>query len=153
MKYYIPTLLILLQLFSCSGPKEPEFLRIENLKTEQKSKMDYKVTADFIMFNPNSIGAKLIKTDLDIFVNKVKVGNANQRIYSEVPANAEFTIPVDCTFGIKDIMADQGGSLGGLLNAVLEKKLDLKYEGTIRLKVAGIEFDVPVEYEQEIVIK
>lgn len=153
MKKYFPLLITLISIASCSGPKEPEFLRIENIKTEEKGKFDYQVKADFIMFNPNSIGAKLIKTELEIFANNIKVGVANQRIYSEVPANSEFTIPVDCTFGIKDIMADQGGSLGGLLNAVLEKKIDLKYTGTIRLKVAGVEFDVPVEHEQEVVLK
>ena len=153
MKHRIIYLFLSFSLMACSGPKEPVCERVENIRPVKKGKLEYTLSADIVMSNPNSIGAKLMKTDLDIYVNDVKIGKANQRIFTEVGANEEFKIPVKCTFGLKDILKDQNNSLGGLLNAFAEKKVDLRYEGSVTLKLAGIEFDVPVDYEQEVSLK
>ena len=150
MKTKLACFFISVFLFSCSGPQEPEFERVENIKHVQKGKLEYTLTADIIMSNPNSISAKLMKTDLDILVNEIKVGKANQRLYTEVGANSEFTIPVTCNFSAAEILKDQNNSIGSLLNVLLDKKVDLQYVGSVRLKLAGLEFDVPVDYKQEI---
>ena len=125
-----------------AGVEEPE-TTVEARGSQDASRMS----------NPNSIGAKLMKTDLDIFINDIEVGKANQRLYTEIGPNSEFTIPVKCDFSAKDLLKDQGNTLGGLLNALVENKVDLTYKGTVRLKIAGLEFDVPVDYEQEIKLK
>ena len=150
MKTKLAYVLISVFLFSCSGPQEPEFERVENIKHIQKGKLEYTLTADIIMSNPNPISAKLMKTDLDIFVNEVKVGKVKQRLYTEVGANSEFTIPVKCDFSASEILKNQNNSIGGLLNVLLDKKVDLQYVGSVKLKVAGLEFDVPVDFKQEI---
>jgi LEA14-like dessication related protein len=150
MKIKLVYVLFFVFLFSCSGPKDPEFKRVENIKHVQKGKLEYTLTADIIMSNPNPISAKLMKTDLDIFVNDVKVGKVKQRLYTEVSANSEFTIPVKCEFSAAEILKNQNNSIGSLLNVLLDKKVDLQYVGSVKLKVAGLEFDVPVDYKQEI---
>ena len=153
MKVRITYFLISIFLLSCSGPKEPEFKRVENVLPIKKSKLEYTLTADIIMNNPNPIGAKLMKTDLDILVNNVEVGKAKQRLYTKIDANSEFSIPVSCNFSAKDLLKNQGNSIEGILNAIADNKVDLQYKGTVRLKIAGMEFDVPVNYEQEVKLK
>lgn len=153
MKVKILSFFISVFLLSCSGPKEPEFKRVENIVPVEKSNLEYTLTADIIMSNPNSIGAKLMKTDLDIFINGIEVGKVNQRLFTEIDANSEFTIPVKCDFSARGLLKDQGNTLGGLLNVLVESKVDLLYKGMVRLKLAGLEFDVPVNYEQEIKLK
>ena len=43
--------------------------------------------------------------------------------------------------------------IGGLLNAVLDRKVDLHYAGTATIKIAGISYVVPVAYAEEVQIK
>ena len=75
----------------------------------------------------------------------------NGQVY--VTANADFTVPVNINFPLKKVFESKKGLLKGVLNALIDKKANVKYEGTITLNFLKVDFDVPVDYEGELVIK
>ena len=48
----------------------------------------------------------------------------------------------------KKISKDKSGILGGLLSTLIDKNLTITYEGFVRLRKAGIEFDIEIVGEE-----
>ena len=59
----------------------------------------------------------------------------------------------DSNFPIKKAFSNKKGLLKGVLNALIDKKADVHYEGKITLNFMKVNFDVPVDYDVELVLK
>ncbi|MEL7220678.1 MAG: hypothetical protein AAGJ93_05120, partial [Bacteroidota bacterium] len=74
-----------------------------------------------------------------------------QDVAIDVPANSEFTIPLTFDAAPKDIFEnDRNGVIGGILNAALSRKVDVHYRGEVVMKIAGIPYTLPIDYEEEV---
>ncbi len=145
---------VLLFLGACSGPQEPVFKKVENIRSEMISTGRISISGDALYFNPNTISGTVTATDITVFANDIDAATIEQSLEIEAPAQSEFRIPFTFTTTPRAILQqDAGGALGGILNAVLNKKVDLRYEGFVTIKVAGIPFNVEVDYEEEVEIK
>jgi LEA14-like dessication related protein len=88
------------------------------------------------------------KIDMEVFVDGKKAATIDQQMKIKVPANAEFTVPLEVKLNMKEI---------GLLDAVFAviggKRMQIHYKGSIRLQYKGIAFNVPVNYKEEVRIR
>ena len=152
MKY---TFLIFICLFfiACSKPTAPTFSKMEDVEVLDVKNGQVYVTANAIFNNPNPVSGKLVDTNLKVMVNEIDMGTVQQDTTTAIPANSDFKVPVNINFPLKKVFESKKGLLKGVLNALIDKKANVKYEGTITLNFLKVDFDVPVDYEGELVIK
>ena len=152
----LPILLpILLLASSCSNlePKEPEFITMKKVRVTNISAGKVTVEGDAILRNPNPMGLDLTGIDIDVTVNDVKVGKARQTSGKvDIQPDANFTIPLAFDFKTKQVLGDV---ILGVVGALIKQKIDVIYHGVVKFKVLdlNIEFEVPIDYEEEIPLK
>ena len=72
----------------------------------------------------------------------------------KVPAKDTFKVPLQIEIDpIKLLNKDPDGFLGGLLNSVIKRSLNVKYEGIINFKVMGFTYKYPISKTEIIKIK
>lgn len=139
-------LLIATAAFSCKKPdKELEFRHVTNIQVKKVTGEEVLLSADAVFYNPNTMKMKLRGIDVDVFVTGNKVGEINQDIKTIIPALDDFTVPFDAVFNIRQV-----GGLGTLLSIMGGRKLQVRYDGHIKVTVHGMPFRVPVDYENEV---
>ena len=151
MKTNLLALLLMGFLFACSSPKQPEFQSIANPKVIQLSMKKTHIEVDVVLNNPNGVGVDITKMEVDIFVNNVHIGKTTQTHEAIIPADSNFNLPLKFEFSPKEVL--NIGSLGGLLGALKDKKVKMKYKGFVSVKVLDKELSVPFDYDDEMVLK
>jgi LEA14-like dessication related protein len=154
MNKFIILLLVTVGLFSCDMEnRKPEYKRFENVQVKNFTVNNITITADAIIFNPNGVSIFLNKTEIDVFANDIKVSHISQTEHTEITKKSEFKIPLKAKFKPQDLVKDEGSILDILssgLKSFTDKNMDLKFVGTATFQVAGIPFDVPIEYEEKV---
>ena len=129
---------------SCSAPQEPIVLRqIKEVVADATSSPTLKAQA--IFYNPNNTRLRLKKIDVDIYISGKKVGEVDQDLKTVIPANDEFSIPLEVKLAMKDF-----GILDTLFGMIGGKKLEIQYKGSLKLTYHGWPIRVPVDYKDEI---
>ena len=141
-----------LLLMSCNSAKEPTFEKMDNVRVSEIKQGQVTLMADAVYFNPNPIGGRLEATDIVVQVNKVKVARINQELATEISANASFSIPVKAVFPLDEVVKNESDLISGVVSALLKKKIDVIYSGATKVRFAGIGFEVPVDYHQEVAL-
>jgi hypothetical protein len=132
---------------SCQRPKEEIVLRqIKDVVVDATS--DPLLKANAIFFNPNDVRGKLKRINVDIFVNGKKAASVNQELKTVIPANAEFTIPLEVKLAIKEL-----GFMDTLLGVIGGKTFEVRYEGFLKLTYHGFPLNVPVRYKDDVRIR
>jgi len=135
----------------CSeGPQSPDFLKLENVKISSANTTKVVLKGDALFNNPNAISGKLTKTNIHIKVNDVDITDIEQKVSIDVPKNSEFTVPVNFSFNPKKLTSENKGFLKNALKSFLNKELTVDYSGTVTVEVLGIEFDVPVDFQEQV---
>lgn len=131
---------------SC-GPKEDiQFRHIRDVVVDGSGKPMLKARAVF--YNPNNIRMKLRGLAVDIFVDGKKAAQIDQDLKTEIPAQAEFSVPLEVTLAAEDLslLDTVLGMLGG-------RKMEVHYKGALRLNYRGMPIRVPVDYKDEVRIR
>lgn len=142
-------MLIVMTIFfgaSC-GPKEDiEFRQIRDVVVDGSGKPMLKAQAVF--YNPNDMRMKLRGLTVDIFVDGKKAWQIDQDLQTEIPAQAEFTVPLEVMLAAEDLslLDTVLGMLGG-------RKMEVHYKGALRLNYRGLPIRVPVNYKDEVRIR
>jgi LEA14-like dessication related protein len=136
-------------LSACSGPKEPYFVKLEKPIVSQGSPSNIQVDAKAIYHNPNPFGAELTKTHFDVFIEGKKVTTVDQDKLIEIPAEADFIIPVSFKFSTMELFK-KDGFLKGLLGKAIENELEVRYQGYVVVKLMAIELEIPFTYSEKI---
>lgn len=130
----------------CGKPEqEPEFRRIDNIRVNKVTGKEARLSAEAIFYNPNDVRMNLKSIDVDIQLDGKTIGSVNETMKSKIPALAEFKIPMDVRFDMKEI-----GLLNGIVAILGGKPLAVTYIGSIRVSVYGITYNVPVEFEDSV---
>lgn len=138
---------LLLTMISCATPKEQVVLRqIKDVVVDGTS--DPKLKAKAILYNPNPQRGKLRKINVDIYVNGKKAGVINHKVKIAIPAQGEFTVPLQVDLNMKEL-----GFFDTLLGVLGGKKFDIRYEGHIKGSYRGFPLRVPVKYKDEVRVK
>ena len=152
MKHLTYTLLFVLLLFvSCAGPKEPEFKEMKNFSAKIISMNDVQVTGISVYHNPNTMGGTLTAMDMEVWVDNVSVGVLKKDLSVAIPGNGEFELPFEVQFDPKKVFKTEG-LLGGLLAVLANKKMNVKYKGSVTIEMMGVDIDVPVDFSEEMTL-
>lgn len=136
-------------LFSCSTPEAPEFQRLENVRFKSASitnLMNFTLTANAVFNNPHPVGATITALDLEMFVNGEKVSDIKQNVSAPISGNSDFKLPLEIEVPLTKVLKDIKPTLGELF-----KKREISYQlkGTATVSVAGVEVNIPVDYEDK----
>jgi LEA14-like dessication related protein len=139
--------LLLVLVTGCKRPKEDIVLRqIKDVVVDASS--DPLLKANAIFYNPNSMRGKLKKIKVDVFVNGKKAASVDQDLKTVIPANNEFTVPIEVKLAIKEL-----GFMDTLLGMIGGKTFEVRYEGSLKLSYHGVPINVPVNYKDEIKVR
>jgi len=134
-------------MMGCATPKEQVVLRqIKDVVVDGSS--DPKLKAKAVLYNPNPQRGRLRKINVDIFVNDKKAGVINHKVKIAIPANGEFTVPLQVDLNIKEL-----GFFDTLLGVLGGKKFAIRYEGHIKGSYRGLPLRVPVKYKDEVRVR
>ena len=145
--------LLLAFVASCSQPEAPTFHIMQNIKVTDVRDNQVYLSGEAVFHNPNPIAGKLVKTDLTLTVNEIDMGKVLQDTSINIAANSDFVVPVNVDFPLRKVMSDKKGILKGVLNALLDNKIDAHYRGTITLNFMKVNFKVPVDHKAEVDLK
>ena len=131
---------------SCGPKEEVVFKQVKNVNIHAAT--DPRMNADVVFYNPNNMRMKLKKIKIDIFIDGKKTGEIDQVLKMEIPAQKEFTIPVEVKLAMKELglLDTVFGMLGG------ETK-EVHFAGSLKINYHGLPISVPVDYKSEIRIK
>lgn len=139
--------LLIIVVFSSCAPKDPIVLKgIRDVVVDASTEPRLKAKAVF--YNPNNIRMKLKKIKVDVFVNGKKTAEIDQDFRTVIPARSEFSIPLEVKLAMKEL-----GFFDTLFGMMGGKKMEVRYEGSLRLNYHGIPIRVPVDYTDEVRIK
>ncbi len=131
----------------CKRPEEEVVLRqIRDVMVDAST--DPMLKANAIFYNPNKMHGKLRKINVDIFVNGKKAATVDQKLKTIIPAQKEFTVPLEVKLSMKEL-----GFMDTLLGVIGGKKFEVRYEGVLKLTYRGIPIRVPVNYKDEIRVR
>lgn len=145
----IPFFFCLVVVSACSAIyEEPTFEGLENFKVSYGDQEDVTIKVDAIFFNPNKIGAVLSAVDVAVEINSIQLGDFEQYNEVVVPKSAHFTVPLSFNFPLKRLY--QNGGLGKLLSILTKQSFELHYKGYVKMKLAGIKFNVDLNERKTI---
>ncbi len=146
MKCSSAVVLSLILLAVSCAPKDPiVFKGVRNIKVNADAKDGPQLDADVFFYNPNKVKSKLKEISVDILVDGKKAGHVRQELKLPIPAQSDFSVPVEAHLSFKEI---------GLLDAVLGffggKKYKVVFTGYLKISVHGVTVKVPVQQKQEL---
>ena len=128
----------------CKKPEEDIVLRhIRDVVVDASSEPMLKANAVF--YNPNDMRGKLKKIDVEIFVDGKKAASVDQEMKTSIPAQSEFTVPLEVKLAIKEL-----GLMDTIFGMIGGKKFKIHYKGSLRLSYRGVPINVPVDYKDEV---
>jgi LEA14-like dessication related protein len=137
----------MLFLAGCQRPKEDIVLRqIKDIVVDATT--DPMLKANAVFHNPNAVRGKLKRINVDIFVNGKKAASVNQELKTVIPANNDFTVPIEVKLAIKEL-----GFMDTILGMIGGKKFEVRYEGSLKLSYHGFPINVPVRYTDEVRVR
>ena len=145
--YTLCFVLALLFLVGCKKPDQDIVLRhVRDVVVDATSEPMLKANAVF--YNPNNVRGRIRKIDVEIFVNGKKAASVDQALKTSIPAQAEFTVPLEVKLALKEmgVMDTIFGMIGG-------KTFKIRYKGSLRLSYRGLPISVPVDYEDDVKIR
>jgi LEA14-like dessication related protein len=138
---------VLLLFTQCEKPDQDIVLRrIKDVVVDATTEPTLKGNA--IFYNPNKIRGRIKKAKIDIFVNGKKAGSVDQDFKLAVPAQSEFTVPIEVKLAVKEL-----GFMDTVLGLIGGKKFEVRYQGFLKLSYHGFPIKVPVDYKDDVRIK
>jgi LEA14-like dessication related protein len=131
----------------CKGPENPVVLKqIRDVVVDATT--DPMLKANVIFHNPNNMRGKLKKIKVDVYVNGKKAGEIDQDLKTLIPAQSDFTVPIEVKLALKEF-----GVLDTIFSMLGGKKIEVEYKGSLRLIYRGFPIRVPVSYKDDVRLK
>ena len=130
----------------------PYFEKLRKVRVTQFTAQNIRVTADVVCFNPNKVGAILSDCDFDVYANGKMVSHVHQNGGAAIKADSEFFIPLTVNFSPKKVFKLKD-LLGPGLATLKKKSITLRYQGTVKVALAGNDISIPVDYEDDYPLK
>lgn len=134
-----------LAITSCTNPYEDiTFLEIKNARLINITETNVELVADCILYNPNAVGFDLKEADFDVFLYGEKAATILQSADAVMPGKEEFTFPISASVNPKEIYGKGRGLMDVALQVLANKKVQIKYTGTIKVAKGDYGFTVPI---------
>ena len=142
--------LILWLTTACSTPEAPDFQGVENLKIDVRGLSGARINGDAKFFNPNTRSVTLKGVDVAVSVEGKKVKDIAREYDIKAEPNSDFSVPIDVTISLADLNMGLLSTALSMMNGETKK---VRYQGKAKVKMYGITFNVPFDYEDEVDIK
>lgn len=153
MKKTVYFLSLFLIIYSCSVNKEPVFIKVDNVKVLSFKSDTISIKADAFFENPNDVGGNISTENLSILVNDIEVAQVSAEEF-KVPSRDQFTIPLTTKIPTKNLLnTNKNGVLGGLLNSLITKKVNIRIKGNLEYNLLGFTKEFLVDQTEVIKIK
>ena|SRR5882724_3392431 len=136
----LTSIFICVIMFSCRAMKDPDFRSIENLRLQRADLNESTLFLDIRYFNPNRSGMKLKDAKGDAYLDGVLLGRFKMDTLINIPANAEFTLPIKMTVNMKDILQNS-------ISSFLGNEVTIKIDGKAKVGKGGVFIRYPIHYE------
>ncbi|GAA4840492.1 LEA type 2 family protein [Algivirga pacifica] len=133
--------LALVLFFSSCKVHQPELKSVRNVSMGTKNDGKVFVYGDAELYNPNKFSMEIREIHVDVFVNGDSVGSVDQMLEQTMPAQGDFSLPLEVAFPPGQIFSSM---LTGIFGAATGKPFEIKYRGYIRTKAAGVPLKVPI---------
>jgi len=148
MKKFLLALLVIIAVATFFlYPKAPEFVRVNTV--DLSALKDNKLKTELEFTNPNYFSLELIHQDIQVFVSDRHIGNISQDDHRSIHSKENFSLPIDLEFNKKEVFG-KTGFLKSLISSTMNDKLNIRFSGTIKVKVLGITLPVPVDHSQKL---
>lgn len=153
MKNLIYFILIVFFFTNCSVKKKPIFIKVDNVKIVSLKTDTIRLQAKAYFKNENDIGGKIATDEIKVIINEVEVAQVSSEEF-KVPANKEFSIPLNVVVPANRVFQkNKGGLLGGIINSVLNKSVQVRFKGVIKYRVFGFSNAYLIDETEDINIK
>lgn len=136
----------MLTMQSCLPKEEIKLRQVKDVVVDASS--EPKLKAEAIFYNPNKVRMKLKKIKVDIFVNGKKSGEVDQDLKTIIPAQGEFSVPLEVKLALKEM-----GLLDTIFGMIGGKTFQVEYKGYLKINYQGVPVRVPVNYKDEVKIR
>lgn len=131
----------------CRFEEPVTFRKIDKVKVESIEDGIVNISAEAEFYNPNELGGKLKKVDINVSIGETKLARVFQVSPQKIEAQSNFSVPIQLQFALEDA---QQGLLHNLLAIVTSDKVKLHFLGEIRVSTWGFSQRVPVDYYEEV---
>ena len=153
MKNLIYFILTCFFLMNCTVRKKPTFIKIDDIKFISLKLDTVRLQAKAYFKNENDIGGKLSTDEIKVIVNGEQVAQVSSEEF-KVPANKEFSIPLNVAVPASKVFNNKkGGLLEGLLNSLINNDLKVQFKGDIKYRVLGVSNTYSIDKTEEVKIK
>lgn len=153
MKKTVIFLGLILIFYSCSVQKSPVFIKVDDIEIINISSDTIRLSASAYFNNPNNVGGKVFTDDIKVSINGAEVAQVSSDVF-KVPANKDFAMPLKVAIPTKSLFENsKNGILGGLLNSILNKSVNVQFKGNLNYVVLGFKKEFIIDTTEEIIIK
>jgi len=146
IRYVSFLFLLLLTFASCSPKEDVVFRQVKNIVVEANP--EPMLHAQAVLYNPNKVRMKLRKINVEVFVDGKNAAKVDQELKTDIPAEAEFTVPLEVKLNLKEL-----GFLDTVFGVLGGKKYKMQFKGSISITYKGVPIKVPVDYKSEARLK
>ena len=146
---YAVLLLLLLSVMSCTVTEEPTFVKVKDIYLKKLNNNEYALNGQLVYHNPNDVGGTLTNINLKLNLDEYFLGDFNKDLNIPIVSNSDFEVPLSHNIDFSKLKLDQE-LFTLLLSAAMSKEVDFSYKGDVKLKIAGVQFTLPVESSQTI---
>lgn len=139
----------ILAFYGCQKPEAPDFKSIDNIDISLNGFASADLKCDARFYNPNDNTITLKNVNLDIDVDGKFLTNINREYDLKLEPNADFSIPVKANIPFKNV--DLKDVMAIMKNTVGEKAF--RFRGNIRVKMYGLNFNIPIDHLENIDIR
>lgn len=149
--WYLFVFLMSFSFHSCQTTiLEPEIRSFTAVSIDKINTTEVVMSGKVSYYNPNPIGGTLKEIILNLWANDVYISEISQELDINVKPSSNFDVPINIHIPIKSILGKKSGLLGGLVNAITQRKIKMKYSVIVTINFAKIEMNLPIEKEEEI---
>ena len=123
----------------------PSFRTVDNIQFEHLGAKGLKLGANAEFHNPNRIKCRIIDIDMNVLVEEHLIGVMGEKTDVVIKKKSDFTIPLGVLIKPEGTMLEDMKTFYKILT---DRPAQLYLVGTLRVKLLGVTFSVPVKYRQ-----
>lgn len=151
MKHIFSIILLSCFIFSSCSTSilEPTIEKIEDVDIIEMSKSKLELNAFMILKNPNGFSLDLAKANMKAYVDDIELATIDQSFDTSMPANENFKMPITIKMDLDKLYrANPIAAIGKGIQIMSDKKLMVKFIGTIDVGKGMAKISVPIDQEE-----
>lgn len=151
MKHIFSLILISCLIFSACSTSilEPTIEKIEDVDIVEMSRSKLELNASMVLKNPNGFSLDLSKATMKAYVDDIELATIDQSFDTSMPANENFKMPINIKMDLDKLYRENPmAAIGKGIQIMSDKKLMVKFKGTIDVGKGMAKISVPIDQEE-----